>query len=145
MLRRANSVQAWEIQWRPQRLSSTFHGRDLFAPVAAKLAAGLSVTEIGCQVTEPLRFPQWPDDLGAVVYVDHYGNAITGTRASTVPDNACIQVGGAILPCASTFSDVPPGTSFWFANSCGLLELAVNGGRADEGLGLSVGCVFQIV
>ena len=78
VMRRAADVEAWTIDWRPDRLSASFHGRDLFAPVAARLALGEPVPGTPVPV-ERVRRPDWPDDLGRVVYVDVYGNVLTGS------------------------------------------------------------------
>jgi|AGTN01.3.fsa_nt_gi Uncharacterized conserved protein len=140
LLRRAGQARTWEIRWQPQRLSASFHGRDLFAPIAARLARGDSPEAAGCEAVEPPRLPHWPDDLAEIVYVDHYGNAMTGLRADAVPGTARLRVGEQVLACADTFSAVAPGRAFWYRNSVGLVEIAVNRGRAADALpGLSVG------
>jgi S-adenosyl-L-methionine hydrolase (adenosine-forming) len=142
--RRAGESGSWEIDWNPERLSASFHGRDLFAPVAGMLARGDPPRgrprEYGAD-----RQPGWPDDLCEVVYVDHFGNAMTGVRAATLPPNARLAAAGRILERARTFSDQPPGTAFWYENSNGLAEIAVNQGRADHELGLSIGTQVQLV
>ncbi|MDA8231767.1 MAG: SAM-dependent chlorinase/fluorinase [Magnetospirillum sp.] len=143
--RRGGVVRAWEIVWRPERLSATFHGRDLFAPIAAHLAAGRAPETAGC---EPVAFPtrpDWPDDLAAVIYVDRYGNAITGTRAAAMPPDAEIAIGGRTLRRARTFGDVAAGEAMWYENANGLVEFAVNGGRADQSLGVGPGSSFRLV
>jgi S-adenosylmethionine hydrolase len=136
--RRAATVRRWEIEWRPQSLSASFHGRDLFAPVAAELARGVPPTGRP-RPREAGRRPAWPDDLAEIVYIDHYGNAFTGLRAAVLPPATALEAAGRHLARARTFSDVPPGTAFWYENSNGLAEIAVNGGRADTTLGLRVG------
>ena len=88
---------------------------------------------------EPTRFADWPDDLPAVVYVDRYGNAVTGLRAARVPDDAVLEVAGHRLRRARTFSDVPAGEAFWYENSSGLVEIAANGRSAAQMLSLSTG------
>lgn len=139
VMRRGRDVRCWEIAWKPERLSSTFHGRDLFAPVAARLARGDAPDAVGL-VPMPVPAPNdWPDDLAAVVYFDGYGNAWTGLRAPAEGVNARLRVGGAVLDAARTFGDVMPGTPFWYVNSCGLVEIAVAGGSAQAILGLSPG------
>jgi len=130
--------QVWEISWRPSRLSDSFHGRDLFAPVAAMLARGDEVPG------EPLDASaigprDWPDDLAEIIYLDDFGNAMTGIRASTLEAGLRLQVGGFELPSARTFGEVTPGEGFWYPNSCGLAEIAVNQGSAREQFGLAVG------
>ncbi|CAA7615243.1 S-adenosyl-l-methionine hydroxide adenosyltransferase family protein [Magnetospirillum sp. UT-4] len=137
-LRRAGSRRAWRLDWRPGRLSATFHGRDLFAPVAARLANGEPPEAVAGPGREVPDRPDWPDDLARIVYVDHYGNAMTGLRA-TLPGDAVLIAGGRPLLSARTYSDLPPGSAFWYANSIGLIEVAVSGGRAADVLSLAPG------
>ena len=84
VLRRATpAAQCREITWRPALLSASFHGRDLFAPVAARLARGEPSSAMA-RSAAPQRFADWPDDLAEIVYIDHYGNALTGMRGAAV-------------------------------------------------------------
>jgi S-adenosylmethionine hydrolase len=136
--RRAEQSRSWDITWKPERLSASFHGRDLFAPVAAMLARGDPPPGRLRQDTADRR-PDWPDDLAEIVYIDHYGNAMTGFRATKLAKDARLTVGGRILQSARTFGDVPPRGSFWYENSNGLVEIAVNQGRADRDLELRIG------
>lgn len=136
LLRRAGRWAAERIVWRPARLSASFHGRDLFAPVAARLARG---RRDGLEPVAASRFPDWPDDLPAVIYADRYGNLVTGLRAAALPPDAALQAGGRSLARARTFGDVPPGALFWYENSSGLAEIARNGGSAAAALGLGPG------
>jgi S-adenosylmethionine hydrolase len=135
--RAGGDVQVWEIAWRPQRLSYSFHGRDLFAPMAARLAlegagaAGL-VPRPGLDVLLPAA------DLARVIYVDHYGNCMTGIRAHAV-DGRTLACAGTTIRQARVFGAVSPGEVFWYANSLGLVEVAVNRGSAAAVLGLTAG------
>ncbi len=135
--RRAAEVEARAIVWRPQRLSASFHGRDVFAPVAAGLARGESPPG---DTVDPagLVGADWPDDLARIVYIDGYGNTMTGLRATALAPGVRLRAAGRALARARTFSDVPAGEPFWYENSCGLAEIAVNQGRADVTLGLAV-------
>jgi S-adenosyl-L-methionine hydrolase (adenosine-forming) len=142
--RRAGSTQSFEIDWKPERLSASFHGRDLFAPVAAALALGDPPR--GRSLSgETHRRADWPDDLWEVVYVDHFGNAMTGLRASVLAQNTQLAAAGRVLDRAGTFSDRPAGSAFWYENANGLAEIAVNQGRADRELGLAIGSPIEIV
>jgi len=143
VLRRAADARLWEITWRPPSLSASFHGRDLFAPVAARLAKGETLSALARPDAEHFE-RGWPDDLAEIVYIDHYGNALTGLRGSQVPTPARLVAGGRSIAPAATFSAVPPGTAFWYVNANGLLEIAVNRGRANEVLGLAVGSPITI-
>lgn len=130
--------RAWRIEWQPTVLSASFHGRDLFAPVAARLARGEPPDTLGIAVA-PLRFPEWPDQLAEIVYIDRYGNAMTGLRAEAVTPATALAIGPRTIRNAATFSAARPGEPVWYVNSNGLIEIAVNRGRADAVLGLSIG------
>jgi hypothetical protein len=144
VVRRAEAVRTWEIVWRPPILSASFHGRDLFAPVAAQLAAaGLPSDRL--REREMQRLRDWPDELPEIVYIDHFGNAMTGIRAAALPTDARLVAGGRPLSRARTFSDLPPGEAFWYGNANGLAEIAVNRGRAEATLGLTIGSPIAIV
>jgi S-adenosyl-L-methionine hydrolase (adenosine-forming) len=142
--RRAATTRRFDIAFTPEHLSASFHGRDLFAPVAAMLARG-DAPPGRPRDDDSDRRDDWPDDLGEIVYVDHYGNAMTGLRAAALPRDARLAAAGRVLERATTFSDRPPGTAFWYENSNGLVEIAVNQGRADRALGLAVGGTVAIV
>ena len=101
--RRAAACRAWEITWRPEGLSASFHGRDLFAPVAANLAGGASPPGQPCAVPEA----DWPDDLARVVYVDGYGNVMTGLRDDGLAPECVLRVGAHRLARARTFARWP--------------------------------------
>jgi len=141
--RRAIRRRAAAVSWRPARLSASFHGRDLFAPVAARLATGSEVemTAIDALAPEPRS---WPDELAEIVYVDHYGNAMTGLRASRIDADALIEIGGRRLRRQRTFSDAAPGEAFWYENANGLVEISVNRGRADRDLGVFIGSSLAV-
>ncbi len=147
IIRRAKAEPRWwDICWRPERLSETFHGRDLFAPVAARLARGEAPApdnkdnaDFKDSPLDGLRRPDWPDDLAEIIYIDDFGNAMTGVRAETVSGETELTVGGAAVRKARRFSDVPEGEAFFYENANGLLEISVNRGRADNLLKLSVG------
>jgi S-adenosylmethionine hydrolase len=143
VIRRAVSTRTWDISWRPRELSASFHGRDLFAPVAAQVARGELPSHMPREA-EIGRHTDWPDDLPEIIYIDRYGNAMTGLRAALLPAGGRLTVCGRVLKRARTFSDVPPGDAFWYENSSGLAEIAVNGGRAAEALGLVIGSPVAI-
>jgi S-adenosylmethionine hydrolase len=141
--RRAGRVRCWEITWRPAELSASFHCRDLFAPVAARLARGEAPPG---RLLPPGsgRRPDWPDDLPEIVYIDHFGNAMTGLRAAGLAAETRLYAGGRRLSRAATFSDVKEGDAFWYENANGLAEIAVNAGRACAVLGLEIGSPVRI-
>lgn len=146
--RRAARARVWAVTWRPERLSASFHGRDLFAPVAARLSRGETPEAIGAEAVP--RHPadwhpaDWPDDLPEVIYGDVYGNAWTGLRTATMPPDARLLVAGRVLTRARTFADRPHGEAFWYGNSCNLVEIAVTEGSAMDVLGLALGAQVGI-
>lgn len=143
IIARAERYDAWQILWRSARVSATFHGRDIFGPVAAMLAQATATPD---ELGDPMDLQprEWPDDLARIVYIDHYGNAMTGIRASSM-GNANLRAQGQTLQRMQTFSDAAEGAGFWYENSSGLAEIAVNQGRADAHYGLSVGDVVEVV
>lgn len=141
---RAADVAWFDITWEPVHLSASFHGRDLFAPVAARLARDLPVP--GMQVPTSERIAAgWPQDLARVVYVDRYGNAMTGLRAAHLAPATRLRIAGATLGRGRTFADVPKQQALWYENSCGLAEIAVNGGSAAARFGLNVGSEVEVL
>ena len=143
VLRRAARAAVWQITWRPGALSASFHGRDLFAPVAARLARGETPAAMAAQA-QATPYSDWPDELAEIVYVDRYGNALTGLRGEVVALSARLSVSGQMVAHADTFSAVPRGTAFWYVNSNGLVEIAVNQGRADREMGLAIGATVTV-
>lgn len=137
----AQHVQWWNITWQPQQLSASFHGRDLFAPIAARLARHEAPPG---QLRAPPALDDWPVDLPQIIYLDHYGNAMTGLRAAALGESAVLQTGAHQLQRARTFSDVPAGQGFWYENANGLAEIAVNQGRADVCFGLQPGSSITV-
>lgn len=140
---RARRYRWWQITWQAERLSATFHGRDLFAPVAAMLAVGAPPPGEPREPAALLR-PNWPEDLPAVIYIDHFGNAMTGLRADVLGAETVLQIGRHRVSRARTFSEAAPGAVFWYENANGLAEIAVNRGRADRVLGLSLGDSVEV-
>lgn len=138
LARSASDAKVRRVAWRPAELSASFHGRDLFAPVAAMLATGkfLDAEEIDPKSMEGM---DWPHDLWRVIYADHYGNLMSGIRASQLNRTQVMHVGGHRLAFSRTFCEAQPSQAFWYENALGLVELAVNQGRADRVLGLAPG------
>lgn len=137
-------AQVWRLGWTPPNPSASFHGRDWFAPAAARLCLGedlgLTALDLG-----DLVGADWPDALPAVVYVDRYGNLMTGLEPATLPQGISVRAAGRSLARARTFCEVAPGEPFWYENALGLLEIAVNQGSAGDLLGLVLGDGIELV
>lgn len=144
LAQRSRQCSFWEIAWRPEQLAASFHGRDLFAPVAARLAAGTLDGE-ALKAIAGLDVVLDGGDLPRVIYIDHYGNAITGIRWPAGGLNVSVVVQGKILGHSRVFCEVLPGAAFCYENSLGLLEIAVNGGNAAEKLHIKVGEPIKLV
>ena len=140
---RADEAEIFSVEWRPATLSASFHGRDLFAPVAGMLASGTSSVDwIKPQDGLEVRFGG--DDVAEVIYIDHFGNAMTALRAGSVDRERCLVAGGRQLHYARVFSDMKLGEACWYENSIGLIEMAGNEASAAAMLGLGVGQVVAV-
>ena len=144
LLHGADNCRVWRIDWRPVTLSDSFHGRDLFAPVAAGICNGTLPAGTLLEPEATVGW-DWPNELAEIIYIDHFGNAFSGIRAESLSTDARIELHGARIGHGRTFSSVPLDTPFWYRNSMGLVEIAVNQGRADQRLGLAVGDKLRVL
>ncbi|WP_035987696.1 S-adenosyl-l-methionine hydroxide adenosyltransferase family protein [Leptolyngbya sp. KIOST-1] len=134
--------------WRSPQPSATFHGRDIFAPVAAHLASGVPIDRLGPAI-DPQSLvrlsPEAPaasvsDREGTVQYIDRFGNAVTTIPAESLPAGPWqIRVGTITLAGVGTYGDVSAGEGLALVGSHGFVELAVNQGSAEARFGLAVG------
>lgn len=152
-LREIRRIDAEELFLRP--LSRTFHGRDIFAPVAAHLAAGRSPQSIGPVVTPAGALQGLPVagrlDVGdgaidgVVLHVDHFGNLISNVVAAGASDPLTVEIGGHRLTgLASSYADVPAGELVVLEGSWGTIEIARNGGSAAAALGCGAGTSLTV-
>ena len=134
--------------------SATFHGRDIFAPLAAEVAAGrLQPAELGPVAAELV--PGWLEEpmigagqvTGTVVTVDHFGNLITNIEAGHVRSlpHPVVRVAGREFALRRTYSDVRPGDYLALLNSFGVVEIAQAERSAAEGLGLARGAPVVVL
>ncbi len=143
------AVSLTNSRYHRRTVSHTFHGRDIFAPVAAHLARGVPLTEVGEPLTEIVTFslPQprvLPDGdvVGHVLHIDRFGNLILDVR-----EGDFILGGGIILEVAGrriqglgrTFTDVSAGELVAYIGSSGHLEIASREGNAAQSLGVKRG------
>lgn len=123
----------------------TFHGRDVFAPAAARLALGAAIAELGRPVADPVRrsLPQPRSEsgrvTGSVIYVDRFGTLVTNLGLQWVKGVTRVEVRGVAVPLRRTFADVPRGELVAFVGSGGTVEIAVRDGSAAEKLGVGIG------
>lgn len=134
----------------PPLVSQTFHGRDIFAPVAAHLSRGISLEDFGPPVTnmERLALPlieHTPQKVtGSVIAIDRFGNVVTNITADDVlpfpRDRLSVSIGPVqIYGLVSTYAAVPIGSVAALINSWGMLEIAVRNGSAAQQLGIQRG------
>ncbi len=140
--------------WLPNP-SATFHGRDIFSPVAAHLARGVAIGDLGDdlgQITE-LALPDVHREgaavIGEIVAIDHFGNcisAITAAHLETLGSRSDLRVivGRHILPISRTYADVAPGTELALLGSGNRLEIAVRNGDAHRQLGITRGTSIRV-
>ena len=134
----------------PVAASHTFHGRDLFAPAAARLAQGAALAELGAAVSDLVHLPprrlrtEGSDLIGQVVHVDRFGTLVTNLPSTAVADGVVVRMGGHTVAVHAAFGDVPPGSAVAFVGSGGTLEIAVRDGRADAVLGVGRGIEVRV-
>ena len=139
--------------WLPD-ISHIFHGRDIFAPVAAHLAAGLAgLADVGSRIDDPLLLPLSPVEKtpgglrGEVIHVDHFGNLATNIRGADLAGlgEVAVKIRGAeIRGLTRTFGERDPGELLALINSAGELGVAVTNGSARERLGAQVGDSIEV-
>jgi S-adenosylmethionine hydrolase len=139
-----------EITWRPEKIpSNTFHGRDLFAPVAGLLACGTPLEELAGPIDDPILLDVAPvssvAERGRVIHIDHFGNATTNfahdlLKSDGADASGVIRIKGKpVGKIRRTYWDVAPGKPLALIGSSGLLEIAVRDGSAAESLKVRVG------
>lgn len=140
-----------------QKRSRTFHGRDIFAPVAAHLSEGVPLDQLGEPITELVSY-HWAVPIGDkdgvqgwVIHIDRFGNLITNISESLLEETAGrrkvrVYVGNTIIDhMVNTFGDVEPGEAAAFIGSSGMLEVGINKGNAAEMLGVDKGAQISLV
>ena len=138
-------------------MSRTFHGRDIFAPVAAHLAAGLPAPRLGKRIDDYLRpaflKPQrtgkhtWS---GQILHIDRFGNIVTNFHASDFPDletrNVCMAIGPQqATVVARNYAECGPGELFLIVGSSGYVEVSVNQASAARAIGCETGAPAELM
>ncbi len=167
-------VELTDPRYRLPQVSHTFHGRDIFAPAAAHLAAGVPITALGPPVHDPIIFPPPRLEIvadaitGEVLHADHFGNVVTsigrltwgggelllqraGSKEQEVEgtrleaSDVMVVVGGReIVGVRRTYTAVKPGETLALVGSGGYLEIAVREGSATRRLGLRPGDIVTV-
>jgi S-adenosyl-L-methionine hydrolase (adenosine-forming) len=148
-------VEAFEIQASahlPASFINTFHGRDIFAPIAAALAGGVKPEDLGSPIRDPQRlapFAQITDSeiRSQIIHIDRFGNAVTGIESryldsELLPSSFALRTGDGVIRVQKRFyseEPVVPGKAFVIWGSLNFLEISVTNGSAAELLGLRCG------
>lgn len=132
-------------------VSSTFHGRDIFAPVAAHLSLGTGIEALGEPITDWVRLPAfWPTRrgtdgwVGRVTHIDRFGNIVTNIEADLLvnsdPRMVVVEIGGKkIVGLKRTYADAAEGELIALIGSGSDLEIAQRNGNASKTLGIVSG------
>ena len=138
LVNESNETFARSIQYDPLTVSASFHGRDVFAPAAAALANGKKIDSEHIN-KESLVGLEWPEELFEIIYIDHYGNAMTGIDARNLSQGVKIKIKGEKLHYARTFAEAKKGEMFWYKNSIGLVEASLKEMPISREQNLSIG------
>ena len=140
--------------WAVSSPSATFHGRDIFAPVGAHLARGEVLANLGeaidPQTLVKLNIPNYIQKesviTGAIQYIDHFGNLITTIPGDLVQGSVwAVQSGQATVMGGKTYGDQPTGILIALVGSHGWVEIALNGGSAQQSLHAQIGDPIQVL
>ncbi|MEH1903310.1 MAG: SAM-dependent chlorinase/fluorinase [Nostoc sp.] len=140
--------------WRTPQPSKTFHGRDIFAPVAASLASGVLLKQLGQEI-DPASLVKLDVGeckqtttgvVGCIQYIDHFGNLVSNIPGSYIQGKTwCVQTALLSIPGGETYSDVKVGEAIALVGSHGWVEIAINSGNAHLQLQLGWQETLQVV
>jgi len=134
-----NVYEVTNDEYMLNNVSNTFHGRDIFAPVAAHISAGVEPKELGRLINDPFKLrikqPVVSDTeiVGEIIYTDSFGNLITNVSSNLVAGFSKVKIGDIIVDTvAKSYQDVAKGEFLAIIGSSGFLEIAVNQGSAAD-------------
>jgi hypothetical protein len=135
----------------PGRPSRTFHGRDVFAPAAAHLAAGGDLDALGPGLADPVRLPRVHPERdpgggarGRVVGVDRFGNLATDLPGAWLAGAGAVEVAGRTILVRGTYGEAAEGEALALVSSDGRVEIAVRNGSAAQALGVGAGAAVVL-
>ena len=144
--RNLSSISLSKITVSEKSISKTFHGRDIFAPAAANIIAKIS-NALEPQQHKNLVGAEWQDYLSEIIYIDHFGNAVTGIRlgGSTFDVNKKYMINDYELSYKEAFYCANKNECFWYRNSNNLLEIAANKISVDNVIDISIGTKIKAI
>jgi len=135
---RSHAAQWYEILYENPDASYSFHGRDIFAPVAAMLHHEVTLDKYLRPFQKAGQY-RFGDELAEIIYIDRFGNLMTGIRFSGFDQLMSVWFNDVNIKQANVFSDVAKGDAFYYNNSQGLLEIAINSGSANKYFDATIG------
>ncbi len=136
----------------PRRsVSPTFHGRDIFAPAAARLAEGSHLGSLGRPILNPMRLlipeprVESGNIFGEIIDIDSFGNLIINILGTALGSGPRVVFNGTEIAFVRTFADVDRGKPLAYIGSLGYLEIAINMGRAAEFFGATIGSKVTVI
>jgi len=138
IIRSASKLEYYTISWEPEVLSTTFHGRDIYAPIAAQIDSGIFEEIKKIEPKDITRF-NWPNDLLEIIYIDSFGNLMTGIRATSIDIESILHIKGEKVYFSKTYTTMPDGQVCWYVNSNGLIEIALNKDNAGLKYDIKIG------
>lgn len=141
----SQNTRQWEILWRPRNLSNSFHGRDLFVPIACQLYNKTLNYRTQLREFKLEKKLHHINKEYQIIYFDGFGNAITSIKVDEVNEKAQLIIADNIISYSRVFSEIAMGEFCWYKNSMDLVEIACNQASAKERLTLSIGQMINIV
>lgn len=149
--RRLGAGHVYELTWKPAVSSSTFHGRDIMAPVAGLLVTGAAIAELARPIDDPILLDIHVAIAAhrkvSIIHIDQFGNATTNLPAEELVKlpGVNFSIRGHLLgPCRHSYSDVERGQPLALIGSSGLLEIAVREGSAQRQFNLHSGDAVEL-
>lgn len=133
-------------------VSPTFHGRDIFAPVAAHLSAGADLEDLGPVIDDPVMLPDIHSRRssenvieGRIIHVDHFGNIVTNITAAEAGSTFKLEIAGrSITERREFYAGAEPGEPFAIGGSAGFIEVSIKGGSAAKDLNVTAGTSVKV-
>jgi len=142
VLRNTESYECYKIIYQPKELSNTFHGRDIFAPTAAMVSQQKFDY---LEKIESINRYDWPDSLQSIIYIDSFGNLMTGIHSKDISFQNTIVYQDNQLTYAKTYTEMDKDKHYWYINSSGLVEIAANTHQAAIALNSAIGDTIKVV
>ena len=138
IIREESNLEFYQITYHPKDTSNTFHGRDIFAPVCSQLLHKdfQHIKEISHDSVKRIN---WSDNLAEIIYIDVYGNLVTGINTKDISKDSILIYKKRRIPYARTYSEMNSNKYYWTSNSKNLLEITTNSRNTAKSLSSQIG------